>query len=49
MADAILRVTSDPDLAARMGKESLAIAQPHAETYTFDQYERLYLDMISNG
>lgn len=47
MASAILDILSDPALAAQMGQKSLSIAQPHAETYTFDQYERLYLKMIS--
>lgn len=47
MAVAILGIVTDPALAARMGQESLSIARPHAETFTFDQYEQLYLRMIS--
>jgi 1,2-diacylglycerol 3-alpha-glucosyltransferase len=46
VAAAMARILNDPDLAARMGQASLAIARPHAESHTFDQYEALYRQMI---
>jgi glycosyltransferase involved in cell wall biosynthesis len=42
MAEAILRVVQDPDLAKRMGQVSLSRAMPHAETRIFGLYEDLY-------
>jgi len=48
-AQAILRVLRDPGLAARMGQASLDIAEPHAETHTFDLYEDLYRQMLSGS
>ena len=44
---ALTRVLTEPDLAARMGRESLALAQPHDETRTFDQYDALYRRLAS--
>jgi glycosyltransferase involved in cell wall biosynthesis len=42
LAQAVLRILNDPDLAARMGRASLSIAEPHAEKHTFELYEELY-------
>ena len=44
---ALTRVLTEPDLAAGMGRESLALAQPHDETCTFDQYDALYRRLAS--
>jgi glycosyltransferase involved in cell wall biosynthesis len=44
LADAAGIIFGDPALAARMRRDSLAIAEPHAEKHTFDQYEALYVD-----
>ncbi|MBN1661797.1 MAG: glycosyltransferase [Anaerolineae bacterium] len=46
-AEAAAAILSDPALAARMGRESLKIAAPHAEKYTFDAYEDLYLRTVA--
>lgn len=46
MAKAVLSIVCDPGLAARMGKASLSIAWPHAETHAFDLYESLYRQML---
>jgi glycosyltransferase involved in cell wall biosynthesis len=45
MAAAMIRILGDPALAARMGEASLAIAQPHEETHTFDLYEAAYQEL----
>lgn len=42
LAEAVSQILSDPELAAKMGQASLPIAQEHAESRTFDRYERLY-------
>ncbi|MGD2207660.1 MAG: glycosyltransferase, partial [Anaerolineae bacterium] len=47
LGKAMWTILSDPDLAARMGKASLSIAQPHAEEHTFDKYEKLYQRLLS--
>jgi glycosyltransferase involved in cell wall biosynthesis len=47
MAHAILRILDDTNLAGRMGQEGLSIAQSHAETRTFDQYENIYYQILS--
>jgi glycosyltransferase involved in cell wall biosynthesis len=46
LADAAGVIFGDPDLAARMGRESLGIAEPHAEKHTFDEYEDLYFHAV---
>ncbi|HSJ57845.1 MAG TPA: glycosyltransferase, partial [Anaerolineae bacterium] len=45
-AEAAAAILDNPELAARMGRESLQIAAPHAEEYTFDAYEDLYLRTV---
>jgi 1,2-diacylglycerol 3-alpha-glucosyltransferase len=45
VARAMLDILRDPELAARMGHESLAIGLSHAETRTFDRYEKLYEEL----
>ena len=42
-----LAIIQDRDLAQRMGRESLAIVGEHAETRTFDQYEKLYQQTVA--
>ncbi len=49
LAEAALRILSDPALAARMGQRSRALAEPHDERHTFDQYEALYQEMVGEG
>ena len=44
----ISRLLADPALAQRMGQAGLQMVQPHAEQYTFDAYEGLYQQLISN-
>jgi glycosyltransferase involved in cell wall biosynthesis len=39
--------STDPQLAAAMAREGLAIVQPHAEEHTFDLYEELYRSLVS--
>ncbi len=46
VADAIVRVLSDPERAAAMAQEGLAIVQSHAEEHTFDLYEELYRSLL---
>jgi len=46
VADAIVRVLSDPEHAAAMAQEGLAIVQSHAEEHTFDLYEELYRSLL---
>lgn len=46
-ANAILGILDDSALAGQMGRAGLSIAQAHAETRTFDQYENLYYQMLS--
>jgi glycosyltransferase involved in cell wall biosynthesis len=46
MANAILHILGDAQLAVRMGQASLEVAQAHAEPVTFDQYEDLYRALI---
>jgi glycosyltransferase involved in cell wall biosynthesis len=43
--EAMLRILGDRALAAQMGEASLAIAQPHEETHTFDLYEAAYQEL----
>jgi glycosyltransferase involved in cell wall biosynthesis len=47
VARAILRVLGDSAMAGRMGRAGLSIAQPHAETRTFDRYENLYYQLLN--
>jgi hypothetical protein len=47
MAQAIQRILHDSNLAARMAQASLAIAEPHGETHTFDRYEDVYRHTIA--
>jgi 1,2-diacylglycerol 3-alpha-glucosyltransferase len=47
VANAMTRVLADPDLAVQMGQASLSIAHLHDETLTFDQYEALYWQILS--
>jgi 1,2-diacylglycerol 3-alpha-glucosyltransferase len=46
MAEAIVRIVSDPERAAAMAREGLAIVQPHAEEHTFDLYEDRYNSLL---
>ena len=48
IAEAVLRILSDPALAARMGERSRTLAEPHDETRTFEQYEALYQEMVQS-
>jgi 1,2-diacylglycerol 3-alpha-glucosyltransferase len=48
MAKGMLTILQDPDLAARMGQESLSIGLSHAEQRTFDLYEKLYEELHSS-
>jgi 1,2-diacylglycerol 3-alpha-glucosyltransferase len=43
-AAAIEKVLNHPQLAARFGRASLEIGRRHAEEYTFQAYERLFLE-----
>ena len=47
VAKGIVAIVSDPQQAAAMAREGLAIVQPHAEEHTFDLYEELYLSLLS--
>jgi 1,2-diacylglycerol 3-alpha-glucosyltransferase len=47
LAAAWAAILQSPELAARMGQESLVIVREHAETYTFDQYENLYRETLA--
>lgn len=47
VAEAIVRIVNDPQLAAAMAREGLAMVQPHAEEHTFDLYEELYRSLVS--
>jgi len=49
MGEAIARILTDPERAAAMGREGLAIVQPHDEEHTFEQYEALYRSLISRA
>jgi glycosyltransferase involved in cell wall biosynthesis len=49
MGSALLRIASEPDLAAQMGRASLTIGQAHSETHTFDAYEGLYRRIAQPG
>jgi glycosyltransferase involved in cell wall biosynthesis len=49
MARALIDVLTDPDLAVHMGRESLAIAKPHAEIHTFNRYEMLYQELVRSS
>ncbi|HHX44453.1 MAG TPA: glycosyltransferase family 4 protein [Chloroflexi bacterium] len=46
VAEAIVRILTDPERAAAMAREGLAIVQPHAEEHTFDLYEELYCSLF---
>lgn len=46
MAQAMARILRDPELAERMGRAGLTIAQNHAQEHTFDRYEALYKQLI---
>lgn len=46
MAAGILKLLKDPKLAARMGKESLAIAKTHNLEHTLDRYEEIYKEVL---
>ncbi|HUC96742.1 MAG TPA: glycosyltransferase [Candidatus Saccharimonadales bacterium] len=47
IADAILRLISDHELAKTMGKESLRIASTHDLQKTLDRYEQIYKKVIN--
>jgi 1,2-diacylglycerol 3-alpha-glucosyltransferase len=47
MAKAMVMILRDPDLVQSMGHESLSIGLSHAETQTFDRYEKLYDDLLA--
>lgn len=47
IADAVLRILSDPALAETMGKESVKIAATHDLQKTLDRYEQIYRKVIS--
>jgi 1,2-diacylglycerol 3-alpha-glucosyltransferase len=49
LAAAWASILRSPELAARMGQESLVIVQEHAESYTFDQYENLYRQSMATS
>ena len=42
LAAAIGNILDDPELAERLGQESLEVGRRHAEKETFDAYENLY-------
>lgn len=46
MARAILRVLGNPERAARMGHNSLLMAQSHSDEHTFAAYETLYHTLL---
>lgn len=48
MADAIMKIISDPKLRAKMSKESLAIAKTHDIEHTIDRYEQIYSNLIKS-
>jgi glycosyltransferase involved in cell wall biosynthesis len=45
MAEAILTILDNPDLAARMGQAGIALAAPHCDERMFELYEQLYLEV----
>ena len=45
----MLRIVRHPERAAQMGEASLRIAQGHAETHTFSQYEALYRRLLPDA
>ena len=47
LAAAWMSILRSPEIAARMGQQSLAIVREHSETYTFDQYEKLYRETVA--
>jgi glycosyltransferase involved in cell wall biosynthesis len=47
IADAIIRILSDPALCESMGKESLKIAETHDLQKTLERYEQIYKQVIS--
>ncbi len=49
LAAAWMSTLRSPEMAARMGQQSLAIVREHAESYTFDQYEKLYLETVAGS
>ena len=48
IADAIIRIISDPALAKSMGNESLKIAATHDLQKTLDRYEQIYTEVIKD-
>ena len=47
MADGIVKLISDPELHARMSKESMAIAKTHDLNTTLDRFEAIYTSLIN--
>lgn len=47
IADAILKIISDPTLAESMGKESIKIAATHDVQKTLERYEQIYQQVIN--
>ena len=47
IADAIIRIISDPALAESMGKESIKIAATHDVQKTLERYEQIYKQVIN--
>ncbi|MHB0858769.1 MAG: glycosyltransferase [Anaerolineae bacterium] len=49
VADAVVRILLDRDMAARMGEAGYAIAREHNESRTFDRYEQLYRRLVGKA
>jgi len=47
MAEGIVKLISDPELHARMSKESMAIAKTHDLNTTLDRFEAIYTSLIN--
>jgi len=47
MAEGIVKLISDPELHARMSKESMAIAKTHDLNTTLDRFEAIYSSLIN--
>ena len=46
MSQSMIRILSDPNLAAGMGRVSRTLADGHPKQATFDEHERMYQQMI---
>jgi glycosyltransferase involved in cell wall biosynthesis len=49
VADALLALARDSDLAQRMAERGLEIVRAHDETRTFDLYEGVYRELVAGG